>query len=44
MLDLGEIYKILSTFGPWGLILIVLIYILVKGQIAFTYPRRGKKP
>jgi hypothetical protein len=40
MLDLNKIYEILSTFGPWGLILIVLIYIVVKGQIAFRYPRR----
>jgi hypothetical protein len=44
MFDLNEIYKILSTFGPWGLILIVLIYIILKGQISFHYPRRGNKP
>jgi hypothetical protein len=43
MPDLSEIYKILSTFGPWGLILIVVIYILLKGQIAFRYPRTEKK-
>lgn len=43
MLDLSVIYKILSTFGPWGLILIVGVYILLKGQIAFRYPRPEKK-
>ena len=43
MPDLSEIYKILSTFGPWGLILIVLIYILLKGQISFRYPRPENK-
>lgn len=39
MLDLSEIYKILSGVGPWGLILIVLVYILLKGQVVFRYPR-----
>jgi len=39
MLDLGGLYKIMSTFGPWGLVLMVLIYIVLKGQIAFHYPR-----
>lgn len=31
--------KILSDYGPWGLVLIVLIYILIKGQFTFRYPR-----
>jgi hypothetical protein len=43
MLEFSDIYKILSTFGPWGLILIVVIYILLKGQIEFHYPRPEKK-
>lgn len=42
MFDLGEISKIMSTFGPWGLILIVLIYVVLKGQITFHYPRQKK--
>ena len=43
MLDLGGMYKILSTFGPWGLVLIVFIYIVLKGQITFHYPRPKHK-
>jgi hypothetical protein len=43
MLDLGEIYKIMSTFGPWGVILVVLIYLLLRGQISFHYPRPENK-
>lgn len=35
--------KILSNYGPWGLILIVLIYILLKGQLTFRYPRSNGK-
>ena len=43
MPGLNEIYKILSDFGPWGLILIVLIYVILKGQIEFHYPRPEDK-
>lgn len=43
MLDLGGIYKIMSTFGPWGVILVVLIYVVLKGQISFIYPRPRNK-
>jgi hypothetical protein len=43
MLNLSQIYKILSTFGPWGLILVVLIYIVLKGQFSFHYPRPENK-
>ena len=43
MLDLNKIYESLNTLGPWGLILIVLIYIVLKGQIAFRYPRPEDK-
>lgn len=35
--------NILSNYGPWGLILIVLIYILLKGQLTFRYPRSNGK-
>lgn len=43
MSGLNEIYKILNTFGPWGLILIVLIYVVLKGQIEFHYPHPEDK-
>jgi hypothetical protein len=42
MFEAGEIIKILSTYGPSGLILSVLIYILVKGEFIFIYPRPKK--
>jgi hypothetical protein len=35
--------KILSNHGPWGLVLLVLIYILLKGQLTFRYPRSNDK-
>jgi hypothetical protein len=35
--------KILGDYGPWGLVLIVLIYILIKGQFTFRYPRSNNK-
>lgn len=31
--------KVLGDYGPLGLILVVLIYVLLKGQITFRYPR-----
>ena len=43
MLDSSGIDKIWSVYGPLGLILLVLIYILLKGQIMLRYPRPGKK-
>ena len=35
--------KILSDYGALGLLLIVLVYILLKGQITFSYPRPEKR-
>ena len=39
MFDFADLVKILSTYGPWGLLLMVFIYIIVKGEISFRYPR-----
>lgn len=44
MLDIGELYKILSTYGPSAVLLMVLIYLLLNGQIDFHYPRPEKRP
>lgn len=30
---------LLKQYGPWTLLLTVLVYILLKGQISFRYPR-----
>ena len=35
--------KILGDYGAAGLILVVLLYILIRGQISFTYPRPNDK-
>lgn len=35
--------KILTNYGPLGLILIVAVYILLRGQITFRYPRSNGK-
>lgn len=43
MLEVGELLRVLSRYGPWGLILIVAVYILLRGQIAFRYPRPSEK-
>ena len=43
MFDFADLFKILSTYDPWGLLLIVFIYIIVKGEISFRYPSR-KEP
>jgi len=37
------IVETLKTYGPWGLVLAVLIYILLKGQFTFRYPRHEKR-
>ena len=34
-----ELTAVLEKYGPWGLILLALVYILLKGQFTFTYPR-----
>jgi hypothetical protein len=35
--------QILVRYGPWGLILVVVIYIILKGEFVFRYPRPGKR-
>lgn len=37
---LAQIFK---QYGPWALLFIVLIYILLKGQITFRYPRSSRR-
>lgn len=38
-----ELTKILGNYGGWGLLLVVLLYIVLKGQFTFRYPRPEKK-
>ena len=33
----------LKTYGAWGLLLVVLVYVVVKGQFTFRYPRPERK-
>lgn len=40
---MNSLIQILKDYGAWGLLLVVLIYLLVKGQITFRYPRIDKK-
>ena len=35
--------KILIDYGPGGLVLVVVVYMLLKGQIEFRYPRSRKE-
>lgn len=38
-----EILEALSTYGPLGLILGVVLYILIRGEVDIHYPRARKK-
>jgi hypothetical protein len=35
--------KVLGEYGAAGLILVVLVYILLRGQLSFRYPRSNDK-
>lgn len=37
------IIETLKTYGAWGLLLVVLVYVVVKGEFTFRYPRAEKK-
>lgn len=41
--SLGLLLQILGTYGAWGLLLAVFLYLLLKGQLTFQYPR-SKEP
>jgi predicted PurR-regulated permease PerM len=41
--ELTQLWKILSGYGPLGVVLGVLIYIVLKGQLRFEYPRERNK-
>ena len=34
---------ILKEYGIWGLILAVLLFLLLKGEVVFRYPRKPKE-
>lgn len=39
-----QLVKILGSYGAWGLLLVVLLYILLQAKIIFIYPRsKGKR-
>lgn len=40
---MAELMNVLSKYGVAGLLLIVLVYILVRGRIVFHYPRPTNK-
>lgn len=35
--------KILITYGPWGLLLLCVLYMVLSGEFVFKYPRSRKK-
>lgn len=35
--------NVLVNYGGWGLLLVVLLYIVLRGQFTFRYPRSEKK-
>jgi len=42
-MEFGDAAKILSTFGPCGLIVLVLVYLVLRGEIEFRYPRNNNR-
>ena len=40
METLELLISIFKEYGVWGLILIVLIFLLIKGEVIFRYPRK----
>ncbi len=37
MIDI--LISILKDYGVWGLILVALVYLVLKGEFSFRYPR-----
>jgi len=35
--------QLLKDYGPWGLVLGVLVYMVLQGQMTFRYPRPKQK-
>lgn len=35
--------QILKNFGAWALLLVVLLYIILRGEIVLRYPRPKRK-
>lgn len=42
MPGIGDLMKFLTDYGGWGLLLVVVIYIIINGEILFRYGH--KKP
>jgi hypothetical protein len=45
MLSWDAVLKVLHDYGPWGIVLVVAIYVIVNGEIRlhYIYKRRGGK-
>ncbi len=42
-MEINTILEILKNYGLPGVVLLVFVYILLKGRISFEYPRSEKK-
>lgn len=40
---MGTLLSRLQELGPWGLLLAVVVYVVLKGQIRFVYPRPKRR-
>ena len=38
-----KLIPILKEFGPWGLLFVVLMQILLNGKLTFEYPYSGRQ-
>jgi hypothetical protein len=39
-----ELVQLISTYGMATVLVVVLLFILLRSEIQFRYPRAGKKP
>ena len=35
--------QIYTEIGPWGLILVAAVFVMLRSRITFEYPRKDKK-
>lgn len=33
---------VLKQYGPWAVVLLLIVYVIIKGELNFRFPRRHK--
>jgi len=42
-MNIAALSQVLKTYGALGLLFLVGVYIILKGELTFRYPRRGRR-